>query len=162
MVAYEVACESTLKCTTDMFSFKSYLTRWLASTIQMVPYTHDTIMSRLKPSAVAAAAQCVGGDNGRTCGLSWNSGKYDGTFGVGQQMAAMSAVFVTLADLTPVGKPLTNSTGGTSKGNPNAGSGSHHDTTLVKPATGSDRAGAGVLTALILIGATGMFGWMSV
>jgi mannan endo-1,6-alpha-mannosidase len=77
-------------------------------------------------------------------------------------MAAMSAVFVTLADLVPVGAPFTNSTGGTSKGNPNAGSGSNHDVTLVKPATGADRAGAGVVTALILIGATGMFGWMSI
>jgi mannan endo-1,6-alpha-mannosidase len=162
MVAYEVACESTLKCTTDMFSFKSYLTRWLASTIKLAPFTHDAIMARLKPSAVAAAAQCTGGDNGRTCGLSWNSGKYDGTFGVGQQMAAMSAVIVTMADLVDLPPPFTNATGGTSKGNPNAGSGSHHDITLVKPATGSDRAGAGVLTALILIGATSMFGWMSI
>ena len=161
-VAYEVACESTLKCTTDMFSFKSYLTRWLASVIKMAPYTHDQIMAHLKPSALAAAKQCIGGNNGRTCGLSWSSGKYDGTYGVGQQMAAMSAVFVTMADLVPLPPPFTNATGGTSKGDPNAGSGSHHDTSLVKSATEADRAGACIVTAIILIGATGMFGWMSV
>jgi len=161
-IAYEVACEPHLTCTTDMFSFKSYLTRWLAATTMVAPYTTDQIMPVLKSSAEAAAAQCIGGANGRTCGLSWsNNGTYDGTFGVGQQMAAMSAIFVNLLSLESVAPPVTNLTGGTSVGNPNAGAGSVANPEAIKPATGADRAGAGIVTTIVLVGATGMFGWMS-
>lgn len=77
-------------------------------------------------------------------------------------MAAMSTIFVNLLPLTFVGPPLTNLTGGTSQGNPNAGSQSVKDPNALKPATQGDRVGAGILTTLMLVGATGMFGWMSV
>ena len=119
-------------------------------------------MPVLKTSAVAAAAQCVGGANGRTCGLSWSSGSYDGTVGVGQQMAAMSAIFVNLLPLEDVGPPLTNITGGSSIGDPNAGSQSVSNPAALKPATTADRAGAGIVTTIILVCVTGMFGWMSI
>jgi mannan endo-1,6-alpha-mannosidase len=118
-------------------------------------------MPVLKTSAVAAAAQCIGGANGRTCGLSWSSGAYDGTFGVGQQMAAISAIFVNLLPLESVAPPVTNLTGGTSLGNPNAGAGSVTNPAAISPATTGDRAGAGIVTTIVLVGATGMFGWMS-
>lgn len=145
-----------------MFSFKAYLTRWLASTTMMAPYTYDLIMPKLKTSAAAAAKQCTGGDNGRACGLSWSKGTWDGTQGVGQQMAAMSAIFVNLLPLQSVVPPVTNSTGGTSVGNSNAGSQSNSNPQALTPATGGDRAGAGIVTALVLVSATGMFGWMSI
>jgi mannan endo-1,6-alpha-mannosidase len=162
-IAYEVACEPKLTCTTDMFSFKAYLTRWLAATTFVAPFTRDLIMPKLKASAIAAAQQCSGGTNGRTCGLSWSKGTvWDGTFGVGQQMAAMSVIFTNLLPLQEVGAPLTNATGGTSAGNPNAGSGSVADPEAIKPATQGDRVGAGIVTTLMLVGATGMFGWMSI
>lgn len=161
-IAYEVACEPKLTCTTDMYSFKAYLTRWLAATTFVAPWTRDLIMPKLQASAKAAAAQCVGGASGRACGLSWSKAPaYDGTYGVGQQMAAMSAVFVNLLPIQAVGAPLTNATGGTSVGNPNAGSQSVANPEALKPATEGDRVGAGILTTLVLVGATGMFGWMS-
>lgn len=161
-IAYEVACEPHLTCTTDMFSFKAYLTRWLASTTMLAPYTAATIMPYLKTSAVAAAKQCTGQSSGRACGLSWSSGTYDGTFGVGQQMAAMSVIMTNLLSFESVQSPLTNLTGGTSVGNNNAGTSTGSTPDPIKPATGGDRAGAGFLTALILVGATGTFGWMSI
>ncbi|TVY87206.1 Mannan endo-1,6-alpha-mannosidase [Lachnellula willkommii] len=162
-IAFEQACEAKLSCTTDMFSFKAYLTRWLASTTQMAPYTYDLIMPKLKTSATAAAQQCSGGSNGRTCGLSWSKGTaWDGTQGVGQEMAAMSVMFVNLLPLENVQASVTNNTGGTSAGNSNAGSHSDNNPQAVKAATGSDKAGAGIVTALVLVGATGMFGWMSI
>ena len=77
-------------------------------------------------------------------------------------MAAMSVIFTNLLPLESVAPPLTNLTGGTSSGNPNAGSQSVADPEAIKPATGADRAGAGIVTTLILVGATGMFGWMSI
>ncbi|KAH7420265.1 glycoside hydrolase [Cadophora sp. MPI-SDFR-AT-0126] len=162
-IAYEVACEPKLTCTTDMYSFKAYVTRWLAATSLVAPFTRDRIMPKLKTSAVAAAKQCSGGDNGRMCGLSWSKGEvWDGTQGVGQQMAAMSALFVNLLPLENIAPPVTNATGGTSEGNPDAGSHSVANPEAVRPATGGDKAGAGIVTTLVLVGATAMFGWMSI
>lgn len=160
--AYEVACEPNLTCTTDMFSFKAYLLRWLAATTKVAPYTYDDIMPKLRTSAIAAAKQCNGGSNGRTCGLSWTKGIWDGTSGVGQEMAAMSAVFVNLLALKTIQAPVTNTTGGTSVGNPNAGMGivEKYDG-IVEPATRADKIGAGFVTLALLIGACGMFGVMS-
>lgn len=143
-----------------MYSFKAYLTRWLAATTKMAPYTTSQIMTLLSTSAKAAAEQCCGGDTGRWCGLSWSKGAvWDGTQGVGQQMAAMSAIFTNLVPNVP--PPFTNTTGGTSVGDNNAGSDSVADPAAMKPATTGDRVGAGFFTTFILLGATGMFGWMS-
>ncbi|XMA07222.1 hypothetical protein WAI453_000013 [Rhynchosporium graminicola] len=161
-IAYEVACEPKLSCTTDMFSFKAYVTRWLAATALLAPFTRPLILPKLKTSAVAAAKQCSGGANGRMCGVSWSKGDvWDGTSGVGQQMAAMSVVFTNLLALEDIAPPLTRATGGTSEGNPDAGSKSVENPAAIKPATGADKAGAGILTTLLLVGVTGMFGWMS-
>jgi mannan endo-1,6-alpha-mannosidase len=158
-IAYEAACEEKLSCTADMFSFKAYLTRWLAATTKMAPFTTSEIMQRLSASAAAAAHQCSGGANGRMCGLSWSKGAtWDGTQGVGQQMAAMSAIFTNL--ISSIAPPLTNTTGGTSVGNNAAGSQSVTNPTVVKVTQG-DKIGAGMLTTLVLIGAVGGFGWMS-
>lgn len=161
-VAYEVACEPKLTCTTDMFSFKSYLLRWMAQTAIVAPYTRNKILPVLKTSAAAAAKQCNGGATRRACGLSWSLGEaFDGKTGVGQEMGAMSAMFVNLLALESIEPPVTNSTGGTSKGNPNAGSDTNTNPTAIKPPTTADRAGAGIVTTLILVSVTGMFGWMS-
>jgi len=158
-IAYEVACEEKLSCTADMFSFKAYLTRWLAATTKMAPFTTSQIMQRLNASATAAALQCSGGANSRMCGLSWSKGAaWDGTQGVGQQMAAMSVIFTNL--VSSIAAPLTNTTGGTSVGNNAAGSQSVTNPTVVKVTQG-DKVGAGMLTTLVLIGAVGGFGWMS-
>jgi mannan endo-1,6-alpha-mannosidase len=146
-----------------MYSFKAYLTRWLAATTKVAPYTNDRIMPKLKTSATAAALQCSGGSNGRMCGLSWSKGAdWDGTQGVGQEMAAMSVIFVNLLPLVDIAPPVTNTTGGTSTGNPNAGAQSVANPAAIKPATEGDKVGAGIVTTLILVGVTGMFGWMSI
>jgi len=160
-IAYEIACEQKLTCTPDMFSFKSYLTRWLAATTKMAPYTAPQIMPLLSTSAKAAALQCCGGDTGRWCGLSWSKGAvWDGTQGVGQQMAAMSAIFTNL--VPSIAPPVTNMTGGTSVGNNAAGSQSVANPAAITPATMGDKVGAGFFTTFMLLGATGIFGWMSI
>jgi mannan endo-1,6-alpha-mannosidase len=58
---YEMACEpinTVGSCDTDQQSFKAYLSRWMAGTAKLCPWTHSTIMGYLKTSAVAAASQC--------------------------------------------------------------------------------------------------------
>lgn len=146
----EVQCESTGSCNTDQQSFKAYFSRWLANVVTWYPESAETIMPLLRSSSKAAAKQCTGGDNGRMCGLKWtDNGKWDGSVGLGQQMAALEA---SIANLVPGAQaPVTEDTGGTSKGDSNAGgSDDDRDDDKPKPITAGDRAGAGILTALVL------------
>ena len=115
-----------------MFSFKAYLLRWMAATALIAPYTADQIMPVIKTSAAAAAKSCIGGNNQRTCGISWSSGTYDGHTGVGQEMASMAAIYLNLQALEPIIPPVTNFTGGTSQGNPDAGANTNNDLSIIK------------------------------
>jgi len=115
-----------------MFSFKAYLLRWMAATALVAPYTAAQIMPVIKKSGAAAAKQCNGGDNQRTCGLSWTTGNYDGRTGVGQEMGSLSAIFLNLQSLETIVPPVTNATGGTSAGNINAGADTNNDLTVIK------------------------------
>jgi mannan endo-1,6-alpha-mannosidase len=151
---YEVACEPNNNCNTDQLSFKAYLTRWMAMTAKVAPWTHDTIMPMLRASAIAAAQSCSGGADGVTCGTKWYTGAWDNTYGVGQQMNALEIFQTQLIDT--VGGPLSNTTGGTSQGNPSAGTGGDAKAGVPTSAiTTKDKAGAGIVTALILIGILG-------
>ncbi|CAK7565464.1 MAG: hypothetical protein SEPTF4163_003381 [Sporothrix epigloea] len=158
-IAYELACESHMSCTTDMLSYKGYLHRWMATTAQIAPYTHSRIMAVLKTSTQAAINQCTGGNDGRTCGFQWSSGVFGGSVGAGQTMNVLGAVSSLLIDETH--GPLTNKTGGTSEGNPDAGSRSQDNPTEFAPLRTADRVGAGFVTAIALLGITGLFAFMS-
>ncbi len=159
-VAKEISCETADKmtCTTDMLSFKGYLHRWLAVTAQLAPFTKARIMATLRSSAAAAVRQCTGGASGRVCGFRWVQGAYDGTDGAGQEMNVLGALLSLLVDTAP--GPYTSSQGGTSAGDPNAGG----DGTLgayFRPITAADRAGAGILTALLLGSLAATLLWMA-
>ncbi|TGO51937.1 hypothetical protein BCON_0151g00110 [Botryotinia convoluta] len=160
-VMMEVACENNGKCNVDQQSFKAYLARWLAATTKMAPFTYDSVMELLRPSAKGAAASCVGGDNGRTCGLNWRTGQFDGFYGVGEQMSALEVIQSNL--IAQVAGPVTNTTGGTSKGDPTAGSGkSPSSYQATQPVTTADRVGAGILTTVVLVILLGSIWWMIV
>ena len=158
----EVGCEPENNCNTDGLTFKSFTLRWLAMTTQLVPETWDTIWPYIAASAEGAAGQCSGDNN--ECGYHWDTETWDGSTGVGQQMSALAAVaanMITVDDLSP---PLTLKTGATSKGNPNAGTGVTTEDTgspwLTKPITTGDKAGAGILTALLLAYTVGGAYWL--
>lgn len=166
-IIVERDCELTepASCNTDQKSFKAYLTRWMAATAKVAPFTYDTISAFLLKSAKAAAAQCTGGDKGRACGLRWvhdgKTGVWDGTTGVGEEMSALEVIQSTL--IGQASAPVTNTTGGTSTGNYDAGSTSKDAAGVMNnwiPTTG-DKAGAGIVTAVILAGVVGGVGWMS-
>lgn len=75
----------------------------------------------------------------------------------------MSAMEVFQSNLiTKVVGPVTNSTGGTSKGDPSAGSGgtSRQPALPTGAVTNKDRVGAGILTTLVLIGVVGGAWWI--
>ena len=159
-VMYEVACEPNGKCDVDQRSFKAYLSRWMAATTKVAPYTYDTIMSKLQSSATAAAQQCSGPNN--ACGLQWTQGTaYDGSTGVGEQMSALEVIQSNL--IQNVAGPVKNSTGGISKGNPAAGTGSNTNAgspVATDAITTGDKAGAGFLTAVVLVALLGGAWWM--
>lgn len=162
--AFEMPCEGRRgSCTADMLSFKGYVHRWLSVVSQVAPFTRDDILPVLRTSATAAVAQCTGGETGRKCGFYWSSGQFvdpstDRTSGAGEQMSVLAAVSsLLIEDADP---PATNKTGGISKGNPNAGSeGGPREHGSI---TTGDRAGAGILTMILLGSALGMWGWMSI
>ncbi|KAL2135392.1 hypothetical protein VTI74DRAFT_8625 [Chaetomium olivicolor] len=155
-VMVEQLCEPSGFCNTDQRSFKGYLTRWLAGTTQMAPYTYETIHPLLLADATAAAKACVGnpgppvfkGHSGTACGFRWTTGTFDGSAGVGEQMNALSAVMYTLVNR--VAAPLTADTGGTSKGNPNAKA--HEEKGVLGEITVRDRVAAGFVTSAIALG----------
>jgi len=150
----EVACEPKENCDNDQPSFKAYLSRWMAATTQLAPFTTDLVMTKLRASAQGAAAQCSGGTDGVTCGRRWTQPNWDQKYGVGEQMSALSVIQANL--ISKVVAPVTNDTGGTSKSNPSAGA---------QDAPGkiktSDKLGAGIVTALLLISllVTGWWIW---
>jgi 3-methylcrotonyl-CoA carboxylase beta subunit len=158
-VMYEV-CEPRVLCDADQESFKAYLARWLGLTIQMAPYTHDSLLPRLQKSAVAAAQTCEGpsqhGGGDHQCGMRWTQQGFDGIGGVGPQMTALNIISVLNVDRTP--PPVSGKTGGTSKGDPGLGNGkSDEEKTGISfgPVTAGDRAGAAILTILVVVATVG-------
>ena len=156
-IMYEVACEPRGNCDVDQRSFKAYLGRWMAATTKVAPWTHGQIFPLLQSSATAAATSCSGGDDGATCGLKWTAGSWDGQAGVGEQMSGLEVIQSTLIDSVP--GPVGNGTGGISKGNPAAGTTSSSIVPMEAITTG-DRAGAGILTALLLVALVGGAWWL--
>jgi Glycosyl hydrolase family 76. len=114
----KLRANQTATCNVDQRSFKAYLSRWMAATTKVAPFTYDLIAPKLQASALAAAQQCNGADN--ACGLRWTMGtQYDGSAGVGEQMSALEIFQSNLID--QVVGPVTNKTGGTSQGDSSAG-----------------------------------------
>ncbi|KAI1464562.1 glycoside hydrolase family 76 protein [Daldinia caldariorum] len=157
-ILWEPSCEKTpAKCDTDQQVFKGHLSRWMALTSIIAPFTAETFTPLLKTSAQAAAKACTGpassdykGPDGTACGFSWLDSSFDGITGVGEQMNAMQAVMAPLAHLAQA--PYTSENGGSSQGNPNAGAQDSSKIEQPRTITTGDKAGAGILTALALGG----------
>ncbi|PYH89310.1 mannan endo-1,6-alpha-mannosidase [Aspergillus ellipticus CBS 707.79] len=161
-VMYERACEPIDTCEVDQRSFKGYLARWMAATTQMAPFTFDQVMPKLRASAKAAAQTCTGGAGQAACGLEWTSRKWDGMDDVGIQLAALEVMQSTL--IPRVDPPVTHDTGGTSQGNPGGGDPSPPPPPVPEglriEIDTADRAGAGILTAVMSFVLIGSTGWM--
>lgn len=163
-VVYEQYCEKHNICDDDQRTFKGYYLRTLSTSAQLIPEYKDKVKPVLTKSAEAAAKSCSGpggepepnhpafsGHPETSCGFSWLGGKNDGTSGVPQQMNALAALTYVL-DAKP---PVSKDTGGTSKGDPNAGTTDEEKTRSFEPITTGDRVGAGFLTTLVLAGVIG-------
>lgn len=154
-IMFEAACErnvpgAAMSCNVDQRSFKAYLSRWLAATTLLAPWTADTITPLLRSSALAAAQSCSGGSDGVTCGNRWWVTGWDGQYGVGEQMSALEVIQSNL--VAQARGPLSGATGGTSKGDPSAGSGDVSGRPKEADALSlSERKGAIALTVMLVI-----------
>ncbi|CAG99384.1 putative mannan endo-1,6-alpha-mannosidase [Kluyveromyces lactis] len=157
-IMYEAACQGSGYCNNDQRSFKAYFSRFLGLTAQLVPETRDTVLALLQASAQGAADSCSGGTDGHTCGLNWFYGGWDGKYGLGEQMAALEVMQNLRCLDRPA--PYTADDGGTSAGNPAAGT--EQSPTNLAPLTigKGDQAGAGIITAVIGITIIGSVVWL--
>lgn len=89
---YEASCQVSNRCNNDQRSFKAYFSRFLGLTAMVLPDLSDDIMRRLGGTVPGILSSCSGGSDGHTCGLDWDAGKWDGVFGLGEQMSALETL----------------------------------------------------------------------
>ena len=98
-IMWEHACEGVGRCTTDMKSFKGYLSRFMYASSVVMPSLASNISTYMRKSAVAAGESCTGistgsapSANGTTCGQRWYVGGFDENVGLGQELSALETV----------------------------------------------------------------------
>lgn len=148
------------KCNNDQRSFRCLFARSLSLVSVIVPEMREKFNPYMDDSAVAAAQSCSGDGDSYTCGLNWAVDGWDGKYGLGEQMSALETMLYVIYDDHPA--PYTSDNGGTSESNPEAGL--NVQTTMVNrnklDITSGDKAGAGVLTAVVLGLMLGVSIWM--
>lgn len=150
-------CEPSGQCDEDANRpiFKGLTVSWLADIVLIIPSLRDKIVPKLQVSAEGAAKACTGkGQN--VCGNRWWGGKYDGQNSMenaisGSQM--MSAIMVKFLDSSSA--PVSTETGGNGSSDPNAGIEDYSRPPQLPPITTADKAGAGILTLLLVAGVVG-------
>lgn len=149
-IMYESACQDYSTCNNDQRCFKSIFSRMLGLTSVLAPFTADTIDPLIKASAMAAAGSCDGGRDGHTCGLNWQKKTNDGYYGLGEQMSALEIMQNLLIHDRPA--PYRADNGGSSVGDSSAGLNSSTTNVLKNNLniTGGDRAGAAIITTIVL------------
>jgi mannan endo-1,6-alpha-mannosidase len=146
--------------------FKGHTSSWLGWTALLAPQLYSQIMPRLQTTAKAAAAACTGpGQGGNQCGSAWYESKFDDRTGMEEQISAADLFSVNMIPFIhgkpqKVLGPLTETTGGSSTSNPNAGMNDVSNAGQFAPINAGDRAGAGILTALFVAGWAGGLSWM--
>jgi mannan endo-1,6-alpha-mannosidase len=155
----EGTCETEGTCNIDQRSFKAYLSRWMGYTAIVAPWTRGLINPRLQASAMAAAAQCTGGENQTGCNLYWaTKNERVASFGVGEQMAAMEVIQSLLYPF--VAGPASRNSGGSSLSRPNAGLDTASELPILKESTVGDKIGGSSLTVLMLVSTVAGAVWM--
>lgn len=155
----EVSCENRGRCNVDQRSFKAYLSRWMAYTAMVAPWTRDSINPRLQASAVAAAAQCTDEGVQSSCNLYWAAGNEHGSsFGVGEQMAALEVIQSLL--YPAVAGPVSRNSGGISLSSPDAGIENTTEFPTFENITLGEKIGVSVLTVVMLASSVAGAAWM--
>jgi mannan endo-1,6-alpha-mannosidase len=158
-VMYEPSCQPGYRCNNDQRSFRALWSRSLSLTSIMAPGLYDDIRPYIEASAKGAAESCLGGRDGVTCGINWSLGAYDDNYGLGEQISALEIIMALFARSEV--PPYTSTNGGSAVSDPEAGLDSRAETNRkVLDIRNRDKAGAGFLTALVLLAILGMAIWM--
>lgn len=94
----------------------------MATATQLAPYTAQTVYPLLATTANAAVSFCNQGSNNTQCTMWWTTTAGPATIGVGQQMSVLNVLNANIMKFMTSSSVTTANTGGTSAGNPNAGS----------------------------------------
>ncbi|KAL6720346.1 hydrolase 76 protein [Lecanora helva] len=132
-IIQEVACEPQGTCNYDQFSYKGIAAQWLGSTMQVAPFTSDTITPILQASAKGAAASCSGGDNKTSCGSDWTVAKHNQKTGFGQELSALNVIVANLAANSPAPSNANSTTSASNSGGSNSTSPSGSPTPSASP-----------------------------
>ena len=155
----EYTCAQYDRCNTDQRSFRSIYARCLGLAAVFIPEAEEYMLDYLKKSAQGAAQSCSGGSDGVTCGEDWHVDGWDEKFGLGEQMSALEVIMANVLPHHDV--PLSVRTGASNQTDSEAGldTKDHENTNLLDIQT-KDKAGAGVLTAVVLAIVLGGGIWM--
>ncbi|EDK43038.1 mannan endo-1,6-alpha-mannosidase DCW1 precursor [Lodderomyces elongisporus NRRL YB-4239] len=155
-IMQETTCQPHNLCNNDQRSFRSLFSRCLGLTKLIIPEFKEKIEPYLEASAQAAAQSCSGGTDGMTCGEDWSTSGWDGVYGLPEQISALEVIMSLV-----VKEPLTVATGGSNRSDFSAGTDSQDSVNKNEiTVTGKDKAGAGVLTAIVLAILLGGSIWM--
>jgi mannan endo-1,6-alpha-mannosidase len=158
-IMVEVTCETEGTCNIDQRSFKAYLSRWMGYTAIVAPWTRDLISPRLHASAMAAAAQCIGGESQTDCSLDWaTKNERVGSFGFGEQMAALEVIQSLLYPF--VAGPASRNSGGMSLSRPNAGLDTASEHPLLNYRTAGHKIAGSFLTVFMTVATLAGAVWM--
>lgn len=150
LIMYEAACQPSNQCNNDQRSFKGIYSRFLGLTSLMAPTLSDEIQRYLAATTTGVLSSCSGGTDGHTCGLDWTKGSWDGKYGLGEQISSLEALQNRLVWTRP--PPYTEKNGGISKSNGTAGTVAKKQTTRNEiDIMTKDKAGAGIITAILLL-----------
>ncbi|KAJ5583994.1 uncharacterized protein N7459_003794 [Penicillium hispanicum] len=155
----EIECEPSESCNDNEILFKGLVSSWLSFTALLVPSTFDTILPKLQTSAQAAAKSCTGHNN-NTCGVQWYKSQYDGWIGMEEEISATNIFVANMIKFVNTA-PVTSTSGGNSTSDPTAGENDTSSSTTPRQhsITTGDRAGAGILTVVFVLGWVGLVSW---
>ncbi|KAK2794610.1 hypothetical protein FQN51_000779 [Onygenales sp. PD_10] len=153
-VMIEVACEKYHKCNLDQKGFKAILSRALATTVQLAPFTKDSLLPKIQASAKAAADECDEDDEVASCSFYWTEDDDDDDDDVtlGESIAALQIIQVNLLDQVSAPGGKKDSPGGGSDG----GTGGNGTPTSSVPPRGSQTGAASSVMTL------GIHQWASI
>ncbi|RLV93659.1 Mannan endo-16-alpha-mannosidase DFG5 [Spathaspora sp. JA1] len=155
-IMLERTCAPSGKCNNDQRSFRSLFSRCLGLTMLVMPETESKIRPYLEASAQGAAASCSGGSDGVTCGEDWSLGHWDGVYGLGEQTSALEVIMSLI-----VKNPLSVQTGASNATNYQAGTNAQDTINKNEIVVSTkDKAGAAILTAVVLAIILGGAIWM--
>lgn len=157
-VMYEAACQPTGRCNTDQLCFKGIFSRFLGLCMLTAPEMQTDIWPYIIGSAEAAAGSCSGGSDGHTCGFNWFVNGWDGTWGLGQQIDALDLFNTLLINNMPGPYTMAQLNKNDTYGDAGLNTTETYVTTLDLGT--KDKAGAGVITAVVLLSMLGSTWWL--